>query len=785
MHRLIFRSILFFSLCFIPALLQANIIQDTLLPQKTNEVSSSDNTNPENDAKRIRRLLQEAHSEFSKIDTPESLSFGAPPGTPTYDLMRRRFLLRLITTNYERLLSELNRIEILRSKRNNLDKTILAGLGSSDKPPYSILLVERLRELVQGAQFKVKLAEISLESSSTKKNTTEDRLKKLDEKKRALLEKIENEADPSKLATLEWDKLLVDLNRKYFASELAVLQATQKNTEEELAIARKELSTLGDRLDEISKHSSFTESDLNLIKKGLEARRSAVEKELEQSLAENESLQNMAEKRVNSLSKQKRTGKDLIFDKPNSPATRKEQLKNLILQENLENSNIRVELQRDMLELNRVELLVWELRYAAEVTKDKESTSRINRMIPNALTTFAKQEEANSLNLNMLIQKQNQLESELVQPDAANNQEDLKRLLSIYKSREELLLSRIKATTAIKSVFTRLSSQYSEKTRTAITNARLANWKSSVWEIWSYELFATEDVYTVDGKEIKGKRGVTIGKVVSAMALLVIGWIVSSKSTKIFVRHAIKRYDIPEGGAMLARRWIMALIFVVLLFTSLNLVRIPLTAFAFLGGAIALGTGFGIQVLMKNLMSGLMLLTERPFRIGDLIDVDGVRGRVTSIGIRSSTIRDVTGIETLVPNSTFVEKNVTNWTHSTQQVRYNVTVGVAYGSDIQLVKERLLSAAASISDVLKDPEPIVTLDEFGADSIVFGIYFWIRLDSNVDPKVTSSDLRILIEKYLTEENVAIAYPQRDIHIDNIKPLQVEIVDAAQPTKAAP
>ncbi len=773
----IFGILILLSIHAVPSPLRANTLQQILLPQKADAVSPSDGqTNSETDISRIRKLLQEARSEFNKIDAPDGLSTGAPPGTPTYELVQRRFLLRLIATNYERLLSELKRAEIIHSEPSGLDKKVLAGITAKEKPPYSILLLERLREKVQGAQLKIKQAELTLESTAAKKSKTEDNLKKLEGKTRALLESSEKESNPAKAATIEWNKLVLDLNRKFFATELAVFQAVQKNTEEELTIARKELSYLADTLDEISRDSRFSESDLNTIKKGLEDRRNTLERELEQSLAENESLQSMAAKRLSGSATAKDSKHRVNAEKEKSGSARHEQLQNLVLQENLENSSLKIDLLRDMLEMNRLELVIWELRYAAEVTKDKESASRIKQMIPQALASFARQEESDSLNLNIAVQKLNELESEIAQPGAAQNREDLNRLVSIYKSRVELLQSRFKVMTAVKSVFTSLNDTSSERTKNAVTKAKLGNWKTFFMGIWGYELFATEDVYTVDGKEIKGKRGVTIGKVVSALALLILGLIVSSKCTKILFRYAVKRHDIPEGGALLARRWLMALIFVILLFSSLNLVRIPLTAFAFLGGAIALGTGFGIQDLMKNLMSGLMMLAERPFRIGDLIDVDGVRGRVTSIGIRSSTIRDVTGIETLVPNNTFVQKNVTNWTNSTQQVRYCITVGVVYGSNIAVVKERLLNAAFLHKDVLKKPEPLVTLDDFGADALVFGLYYWIGLDSAADPRVISSDLRIMIEKHLADEGIAIAYPQRDIHIKNFKPLQVEIVD---------
>jgi small-conductance mechanosensitive channel/predicted nucleic acid-binding Zn-ribbon protein len=771
---------LVFSLCAMPAHSQPNILQQTLMSSKTVKDSpTADQPLYDTDASRIRTLLKEARAEFNKVDSPGGLSAGAPPATTGYELVRRRFLLRLIVTNYERLLSELHRAEILHGKQALPDKNVLAGISDAEKPPYSILLVERVQERLQSAQFKVKQAEIALESSAARESTTEDNLKKLEGKKRAILEQIEKESDSAKVAVLEWSSVLIDLNLTLLSTERSVLQVVQKNSEAELAIFRKELAALGDKLDELSKNARFTESDLNEIIKRLEERRFGFERDLERALTEKESAQNVAEKRLTGLLTHSETRHNGNGDKRLGATLNGDQLSSLIVQAKLENSNLKVDLYRDMLEFNRFEILVWELRYAAEVLKDKESVARINRMIPRALTGFDKQVAEDSLNLNMLILKLNEVESELAQSVPSESRENLKRLHGIYTATEELLLSRIKVSTAAKNVFVRLSSHYSEGTKNAISKAKVTNWKNIATGVWNYELFATDDVYTVDGKEIKGKRGVTIAKVVSALALLVIGWIVSSKCTRMFFHHAVKRYDMPEGGALLARRWSLALIFVILLLTSLHLVRIPLTAFAFLGGAIVIGVGFGIQDLMKNLISGLMMLTERPFRIGDLIDVGGVRGRVTSIGIRSSTIRDVTGIETLVPNSTFVEKNVTNWTYSTQQVRYTVSVGVAYGSNITLVNEQLLQAATRHGVVLKKPEPVVTLDDFGTDALIFGLYYWLKLDSTADPRIISSDLRIMIEKLLHAEGITISFPQRDIHIDSVKPLRVEIVEEAQ------
>lgn len=781
--ELLVRIVLLSLIFVLPAQVHADISLP-LIPAKSGDAipETGVKTYAEEDIGQIRKLLQDAKSEFNKIDAPGGLSSGAPPGTPQHELVRRRIILRIIFTNYERLLAELNRIKNLHSKLADIDKQVLAGIDLST-PPYSILLAEKIRERMQIAQFKVKQEEIILESISAKMSVIQERLKRIEEQQREILEKRELETDPVKVGAIEWRELNIDLERKASAIELALNSVTKRNKEDEIGIGRKELSYLGKKLDDVMKQVRFSEIDLNEAVQHLEAQRIKYEHQLEQAFTENESLRKATGEAQSTLT-EKKDGKHASPGEKNQKAVlRTEPYYDVILQEQLENSNLKISLLRDLLELNRHEIYIWQLRYSAEVSKDKESISKINKIIPAALALLDGHENSTSLGLKLVFQKLNGLSQDLTLSEKDMHPESQAHLVSVYKSREAILLAKLQEIMAAKNLFLRLKEQYTKTKDDATVQTDLTDMNSNVVEkvrsVWRYELFATEDIYTVDGKQIKGKRGVTVGKVVSALILLFLGMFLSAKVTKAVTRYAVRHNYVQEGGGSLARKWVFTFIFIILLFLSLNLVRIPLTAFAFLGGAIALGTGFGIQIIMKNFMSGLMMLAERPFRIGDLIDVDGVRGRVISIGVRSSTIRDASGIETLIPNSTFVEKNVTNWTYPSHHVRYSINVGVAYGSNVALVKELLLNAVTLHKDVLKTPEPRVTLDNFGPDALEFGLYFWVGLDLEIDPRVISSDLRESIEKSLSNAGIVIAFPQRDLHIESLKPLQVEVVDNAK------
>jgi small-conductance mechanosensitive channel len=205
----------------------------------------------------------------------------------------------------------------------------------------------------------------------------------------------------------------------------------------------------------------------------------------------------------------------------------------------------------------------------------------------------------------------------------------------------------------------------------------------------------------------------------------------------------------------LVRQWTQAFLITILIFISLISVKIPLTIFAFLGGAFAIGVGFGAQNLLKNVISGMLLLIERPLRVGDLIEVDNIRGRVMTIGLRSSTVRDAKGIETLIPNSNFLDRNLTNWTYSSQIGRFSLSVGAPYGSPTHQIRDLLTDIAGQHPRVLKVPQPQALLEGFGDKAVIFSVNYWLDIRLNADPGEVASELRFMIEQRFTEAGLKV------------------------------
>jgi small-conductance mechanosensitive channel len=216
----------------------------------------------------------------------------------------------------------------------------------------------------------------------------------------------------------------------------------------------------------------------------------------------------------------------------------------------------------------------------------------------------------------------------------------------------------------------------------------------------------------------------------------------------------------------------MIVLCVALVVLVLNLARIPLSVFAFLGGALAIGVGFGAQTIIKNLISGLIVLLERKVRVGDVVELGGVKGQVTAVDLRATTVRGDNGEEALIPNANFVENQVVNWTYSNQRVRRELRLGIAYGSDVGLAETVFLAAAARNGQVLREPAPEVFFEDFGDSALTVALVYWVELDGPVAPRRVASDLRGDIAARFAKAGIAIPFPQQEVRLNFAGPVPV-------------
>lgn len=277
-------------------------------------------------------------------------------------------------------------------------------------------------------------------------------------------------------------------------------------------------------------------------------------------------------------------------------------------------------------------------------------------------------------------------------------------------------------------------------------------------EISNFKELLSSEVLTISQQPIK------LGELLMIPILLIIGIILTKWFIKILTNRLTKKHVDPNVIHLL-QRILYVIAVTIMVITALDMINVPITAFAFLSGAIAIGFGFGAQNIINNFISGWILMWEKPIRIGDFLEVENSKGVVEKINTRSTRIRRVDGVHLLIPNSKLLENTVINWTLVDRLVRTSVSVGVAYGSPAKKVAALIAQAAAEENDILSDPEPIVTFEDFGESALLFQVTYWIHSNVEGGLRRTRSNIRFRLDELFEENNITISYPQRDIHLD--------------------
>ncbi|MBK3518867.1 mechanosensitive ion channel family protein [Carboxylicivirga marina] len=262
--------------------------------------------------------------------------------------------------------------------------------------------------------------------------------------------------------------------------------------------------------------------------------------------------------------------------------------------------------------------------------------------------------------------------------------------------------------------------------------------------------------------EIGENMSFSLGDIIMLIIVLSLSIFVSNVIKTLLEEDLLARtkmgQGLPHTIALLAKYSLITIGVSFAIYTA----GIPMQNFAVLIGAFGVGIGFGLQNIFNNLVSGLILLFERPIKINDTIEVGELLGKVKSIGIRSSIVRTFDGAEVIVPNGQLISNEVINWTHSDQLRRLEIIVGVAYGSDAERVSNILQEVLKSHEDILKIPAPTVLFINMGESSLDFKLLFWISNLPNI--LEIRSEVTQMVYDALNKEGISIPFPQRDIHI---------------------
>jgi len=704
---------------------------------------------PEQTRAQLQQQLKTARERFNRLDEAASR---LPEGVTAVELADRRRDAQQAIVSLERQLKMLaakpQSAELAKKAAEARD----AWTGFKEAPPYSVLMVDDLRN--------------QRDVAAEKQATTRSSLQLLERS----LEELRGEAkaadDAQRLAATRdlkepaaaWRLDAAGERATAITARLGALETTIDLQRDALAEADAKLALIDRKLQETAGRQELRDEDLEKVRATSQGRESAVRKEIKSVQERADALAKLAVKQE---------AEAAAPDAGEAAKLRYETTQERVdaLTSTVESLNLLNQLESavpEAYEHRRVLMTSADANAREDAVlafqKRRERLQALAVLTTNGIASANAELrglEARAANLpagDPSLAALNDLRADLW--DQLNATQRLAQTVELHQGQLGHWLEDFNAHQAKRSVGQRFGDGLKATWRQIV-----AVWNTPIWKF--------------DGPD--GRKGViNLGTLIRALLLFTFGYWIASHSTHRLQRYAVSHRHIAQAQAHTIRRWSMVLLSFLLALATLHVLEIPLTLFAFFGGALAIGIGFGTQTLIKNFISGIIVLFERNIRVGDILDIGGVVGTVTEINTRSSILRSGDGVETLIPNSVFLENKITNWTHSNRRLRRTVRVGVAYDSPIQTVVEVLVECAKRHGLVLDEPEPMALLEDFGPTALVFALNFWVELGEKTNAALVASDLRYMIAKRFGETGIVIPSPGSDMRLVTEAPLKVSV-----------
>jgi len=711
---------------------------------------------PEIDIADIERKLNNVKKSVVTAEASENQQTAQQLGITLPQLQERTVKLRELNSVYQRLLTALKKKKILEKEEALLKEKeqTQQQVTLSKNPPYSLSYYDTILDKLITDDHKketsilgIRLAEKALADARAKLEESGQDLRKSKEKLGAMepgevTGKLRWELEQARLK-LETAQVIFDLQR-----------TISQNLSIEVRLAEKNADVTQQNLVWVRKNLHFDNADLEKQIEAINRNRDELQKRQKDQLRGQMKVETawlQAQERLTNARKKT----DIALAKARLEAADAER----------EASQQLLEQTEDMLNLLNQQEQVWRNRYA--LVKGGVDQEKIDAWKQELEAGKVKIERAVRLQESYQNSLQPQIISLEKQLSDQGPSKDLRReldnrlgaLRTLEKGGVEYL-SMLQATLRLNQ---RLLDEITHKRKHVDLWKKLTSLTGKVTNIWDLELWVIDE------------HGVTVKKLVMALIILIIGFIFVKRIFLFWVRGLLARVHMKETTTAAVEKIINYVVILLIILFALRVVNMPLTLFTFLGGAVAIGVGFGAQNLINNFISGFIVMAEQPIKIGDLVEIEGMFAMVEEIGARCTRIRTGGNVQILVPNSSFLEKNIINWTLSDKEVRAQVTVGVIYGSPVREVERLMLQVADEHTRVRKAPKPFVLFNDFGDNSLIFDLYFWISMNRIMDRRIIESDIRFHIDELFREAGIVIAFPQRDVHLDTQKPLEFRLV----------
>ncbi|HNZ48416.1 MAG TPA: mechanosensitive ion channel [Candidatus Hydrogenedentes bacterium] len=675
-------------------------------------------------------------------------------------LQGRLSTLRKLQSAWQRHVNALKEYEALQERQALFDEEVKSFTRLTEDPPYSMAFLDGLRDQAALKQMDIDAEKLSLRAYNELAGMEQADIAQA----KAALNRVAEQlrlAPQEERAALQFESETAKLQVQASEAEYQAAAMELKRKERQLQLLEGELAFARKKVEMARVQTLFRQEELDEIIKR------------EQGLIE--SLQSEAAKARDSIDQHR--NRMLTAERALARATDPEaqqQAKNDLdhLRRQIDAGRARIAGIEALLEYEDYVQKLWQLRFRIAnpaLAKVRVDLGEVVQIFHERLAVLDKERDAGERRSISLRSRINTLEQQLAewkeeQGSKKPTERELESLQENLRLRNRMQLRLVEVITLANRIVEEARILQKERSWVQVGKDWLFTAKETTLLAFDHEL------------GVIGEESITGRKLFYMLAILVVGLVVSRMVTRIIRNYAVNRLKLRSNVVMIVAKLTNYILFLTVVYFALNYVNIPLTIFAFLGGAVALGVGFGAQNLINNFLSGLILMGEQPIRLGDIIEIDGKTGTVTDIGGRSSRLRMFNGYDVIIPNSKVLETSVINWTLTDLKYRVQVDVGVAYDSPTRDVAKLLLYAVSDHGQVLTDPPPKVLLSAFGAHALEFTVYFWLERSANVDGTVITSDIRHRIVRLFREAGIEIAYPQQDVHLKSDTPLQVTFSD---------
>ena len=716
----------------------------------------------ENRVAELEAKLQSVKEQIDEVKQPETESVRLQYGISEDELNKYAQLLEETEAVIQQQITAIKKQASLQQLQKRMENVLSSpqNLAVPLLPPYSLSVLDEYLDEQEAQNLLDKTAELAREVAQKNLEDAQLNYDKAEQNLRKIKEDADAQVGKENQVVYEFTKIVAQLEFDLAEAALNLNQVYLQNAETEVNLNKQQSSILKNQTELIRANLEYDEEDLQEKLKNTETIRQQHNERIQSLASEQQEVETKwlkAQEQFDSI-KDRDENTKLIAK---AWLDEREAWKNTYQQALVQTENI--------FRLLSYGDEIWHRRYAL-------LQGNYN---PNQLVEWLKELESSQKNIDRLSSlvssAQNNLPAQILALQVTLSQkkdslpaEAINHMLSQLKAMEKLSANNLEYISKLQ-IIKKFESRYIDEIHEKRKSIRFIDLVKGIALEMNKKL--EFELYVIDDQSI------TIRKIILALFILFVGLFLAKLFSRFVMNRLMAKTQLDESAKAAIHKVTFFILTIILVLYALHTVNIPLTILALLGGAVAIGVGFGSQNLINNFISGFILMFERPIKIDDVIEIDNIIGRVQHIGTRCTQIRTQANLNILVPNSSLLEKNIINWTLSDDIVRCNISVGVAYGSSTRDTVKALERAVEEHELILKKPEPIIVFKDFGDNALIFEVYFWIRLGKGRMVKIqTESNVRFLIEKHLREADIVVAFPQRDVHMDTSKPLDLRIIN---------